>query len=567
MTTPILRRARAFSRLVASAAAALLLTYTATPADAQRAGSPASPLSLPAWTRGATCYEIFVRSFQDSDGDGIGDLKGLISRLDYINDGDPRTTGDLGARCIWLMPVAESPSYHGYDVTDYTAIERDYGTAADFRRLVAEAHRRGIRILPDLVLNHTSEEHPWFRAALRDTASPYRAWYRFSPAQPADPRGPWGAPAWHRSPVRDEWYYGVFWKGMPDLNYETPAVREEARRIARFWLDSMGVDGFRLDAVAYLMEDHGQLHASPGTHALLREFNEYVHAVKPDAYTVGEVNYGPILSYWPDQLDTYFAFELADSIVSGVRQGKASGILEPVLTLQRAVPAQRWAPFVRNHDQTRTRTEMRGSVAKSRLAAIVMLTMPGTMPFVYYGEEIGMTGDKPDERLRTPMQWSARAGGGFTTGKPWQRFADDSLTTTVDAQQRDPRSLLNTHRKLIRLRDATPALAAGALVPLTASDDAVLAYARREGDRVVVVVANLADRPLANVAVSADANSLPAGRWTARDLLNGGAAAPLTVSADGGASRWIPLPTLAPNEGYLLELRAAGSGIRVRKGE
>jgi len=184
------------------------------------------------------CYEIFVRSFYDSNGDGIGDLNGLIQKLDYV--------AGLGVDCIWLMPVAASPSYHGYDVSDYYRVEPAYGTNDDFKQLVAAAHRRGIALLVDMVLNHSSSEHPYFQAALHDTTSPYRAWYRFAPtAQGKD---------WHHSPVRDEYYYGLFWSGMPDLNYETPAVREEAKQIARFWLRDMGVDGFRLDAVPYLVE-------------------------------------------------------------------------------------------------------------------------------------------------------------------------------------------------------------------------------------------------------------------------------------------------------------------------
>ena len=168
------------------------------------------------------CYEVFVRSFYDSNGDGIGDLKGLIEKLDYIDK--------LGASCIWLMPVAASPSYHGYDVSDYYNVEPAYGTNDDFKRLMKEAHRRGSVVLVDLVLNHSSSEHPYFQAALHDTTSPYRAWYRFSRTPLG--KGPWGGEAWHRSPVRDEYYYGVFWSGMPDLNYQTPASRSR-RQIGR----------------------------------------------------------------------------------------------------------------------------------------------------------------------------------------------------------------------------------------------------------------------------------------------------------------------------------------------
>jgi len=264
--------------------------------------------SGPAWTRGAVCYEIFVRSFFDSDGDGIGDLNGLIRKLGYVDS--------LGASCIWLMPVAQSPSYHGYDVSDYYRVAPAYGTNADFKRLVAEAHRRRIKVLVDMVLNHTSNENPWFQAGLKDTTSPYRSWYRFSPT--ALGKGPWGAEAWHHSPVRDEYYYGVFWSGMPDLNYETPAVQQEAMKIATFWLREMGADGFRLDAVPYLLEEGSCLAGCPGTHAFLRAYAAHIRGVKPDAYTVGEV-WGSIdqtLPYYPDQLTSYFGFELACNAVT-----------------------------------------------------------------------------------------------------------------------------------------------------------------------------------------------------------------------------------------------------------
>src|SRR5437879_7629064 len=203
------------------------------------------------------CYELFVRSFYDSNGDGIGDLRGLTQKLDYI--------AGLGADCVWLMPVAASPSYHGYDVTDYYKIEPDYGTNDDFKAVIAAAHQHHIRVLVDLVLNHTSSQHPWFQEALKDTAGPHRAWYRWS-------RTP--ANNWHHSPVRDEYYFGLFWSGMPDLNYETPAVLEEMKRVAQFWLKDLGVDGFRLDAVRHLVEQGDQVSNTPGTHAVLRRSEE-----------------------------------------------------------------------------------------------------------------------------------------------------------------------------------------------------------------------------------------------------------------------------------------------------
>ena len=516
--------------------------------------APAPAPSIASWTLGATCYEIFVRSFQDSDGDGIGDIPGLISKLDYINDGDPGTRRDLGARCVWLMPVAESPSYHGYDVSDYYRIERDYGTNDDFKRLVAEAHRRGIRVLVDMVLNHASSDHPYFQEALRDSTSPYRAWFRWSPTRPTE-LNPWGQSNWHKSPLRDEWYYGFFWGGMPDLNYTHPPVVAEAKKVARFWLEDMGVDGFRLDAIPYLVEEPGRINHSPGTHAVLRDYAAYVRSVKPDAYTVGEVsdNSDAMLGYYPDQLDSHFAFEVADSLIAAVRSGSAKGLLPPVLRLQRELPANRWSPFLRNHDQPRTATELGGDLAKARIASFILLTLPG-VPFVYYGEEIGMVGSKPDERLRTPMQWSRAPGAGFTRGTPWQPLQYDALETTVEAQERDPKSLLELHRRLIPVRDENAALAAGRLVPLVASNDAVAAYVRREGDRAVLVIANLGAMPLTDVTLASGTGALPRGSWTLRNLLGGTDAPSLTIGGDGRLTGYSPLYTLAPMEGYLFAL-------------
>jgi len=517
------------------------------------AGALARAQHSPAWVRGATCYEVFVRSFYDSDGDGVGDLKGLTAKLDYINDGNPASRTSLGARCIWLMPIMESPSYHGYDATDYYRVARAYGTNDDFKALVAAAHKRGIHVLIDMVLNHTSNEHPWFQAALRDTASPYRAWYRWSPTKP-DEKGPWGQDVWYKSPVRDEYYYAVFWSGMPDLNYETPAVRAEVKKIARYWLKEMGVDGFRLDAVPFLMEDHGKLAGSPGTHALLHEYARYVHAQRKDAFTVGEVydSLGTMLTYYPDQLDSYFAFEVADSIIAAARNGSARGLLAPLLRLQRAMPNDRWSPFLRNHDQPRTMTELGGDMGKAKAAAFVLLTLPG-VPFIYYGEEIGMIGAKPDERLRTPMQWSRGHADGFTTGTPWEALQADSATTTVEAEDSDSTSLLNVNRRLIHLRSRLPALGSGILAPAHANVEGVAAYVRRQGEQRLLVLVNLTNEPV-SVAVTVDDSVVPRARWTARSLSGAYALYPAPRNADAHVSTFALREPLGPYEGRIFEL-------------
>jgi len=511
-----------------------LIAVAALAATLLSAGAPAG--GLPA---GSVCYEIFVRSFYDSDGDGVGDLNGLIQKLDYVSD--------LGARCIWLMPVAESPSYHGYDVTNYYRVDPDYGTNDDFKRLVAAAHRRGIRVLADLVLNHVSSEHPFFQDALRRPGSAYRDWFRWSRAPGSN---------WHRSPVRDEYYYGFFWSGMPDLNFENPAVREEAKQVARFWLREMGVDGFRLDAVRHLIETGDSTANTSGTHAVLRDFGQYVRSIAPDAVTIGEVwdSMGVLLTYYPDQLDAYFAFELSDALLDAVRRGSASKLFPGYLRLQRELPANRWAPFLRNHDQTRTLTLLGGDVARAKLAATLLLTLPG-LPFVYYGEELGMTGDKPDERLRTPMQWTGGRAAGFTRGTPWEVLQPDSLTANVEAQEGDTGSLLNLYRRLIHLRAENAALSSGELVPLTASNGAVAAYLRVGGGRTVLVVANLGTTPLAGVTLSSTRGVLPAGRYRS-------AAKPLRVGRDGQIKGYVPVGSLRPKQSYVFALSAGPAAGR-----
>src|SRR5205085_5554719 len=235
------------------------------------------------WWNGAVVYEVFVRSFSDSDGDGKGDLAGLIKKLDYLNDGDPSTSTDLGVDAIWLMPIFASPSYHGYDTTDYESINPAFGTSADFDAVIAAAHQRGIKVILDLVLNHTGSGHPWFVDSAASPASAHRNWYVWSATDPGW-TPPWGGggDTWHF--LNGSYYYGVFFSGMPDLNYRSQAVGDEMKRIAKVWLDR-GADGFRLDAARYLIENGsgGGQEDQPETHAFWKEFSAYVRSVKPSA--------------------------------------------------------------------------------------------------------------------------------------------------------------------------------------------------------------------------------------------------------------------------------------------
>jgi len=459
------------------------------------------------WVRGAVFYEIFVRSFADADGDGVGDLRGLTAHLDYLNDGDPSGGDDLGVDAVWLMPVFESPSYHGYDVVDYERIESDYGTGEDFDRFLEEAHRRGIRVIVDLVVNHTSSQHPWFEQACCAPDAPYRSWYVWRRKDPGWTQ-PWGGTnhTWH---PRDGWfYYGVFWSGMPDLNWRTREVREEMARIADFWL-ARGVDGFRLDATRHLVANGpGQLqNDQPETHLYLKEFAAHVRRGFPDSVLVGEnwTDTATIAPYYGsaekvrggDELPMSFDFPLSDAILEAVRTSTAEPVeatLEEVARLY--PPGAIDAPFLTNHDQVRLATQLAGDPAGLRLAASILLTLPGA-PFLYYGEEIGLPNGsgRGDEFKRTPLPWDGSdSGRGFTTAvAPWFAFAPAAADVNVAAQVHDPDSLFAHYRELIRLRHASGALAKGDLQLVARDEPSVLAYLRRsdsESGRNTVLVAH-----------------------------------------------------------------------------
>jgi glycosidase len=461
------------------------------PTHLSSAPDPATP-----WWRTGVCYEVFVRSFADADGDGVGDLRGLIARLDYINDGKAAAGNSLGANCIWLMPIDKSMSYHGYDVVDYYHVDPRYGTDDDFRNLVTEAHKRGIHVIVDFVPNHTGSQNPWFQAALRDPDSPYRDWYRWSKTLPAQ-RGPWGQEAWHKSPVRDEYYYGVFWHEMPDLNYKNPAVRAEMQKVLTYWLKNMHADGFRFDAIPYLVEEGDQLQHSRGTHDVLRQLGNTIRTEAPESFSVGEMSdESPevMATYYPDQLDSYFAFAVARATMHAAESGDARGFFTVVAQANAKFPGGRWSPFLTNHDQPRVMTVL-GDEAKARVAASAMMMLPG-MPFVYYGEEIGMVGPKPDELIRTPMQWSSAPNGGFTTGTPWEPLQADWKTKNVAAQDSSRNSLLNHYRKLIQLRNANPALNRGTLTLVESQDTTgtIVTWLRSSGDEAFLIVVNFGPR-------------------------------------------------------------------------
>lgn len=514
---------------------------------------PAQPGPL-YWWNDRVFYEIFVRSFYDSDGDGIGDLQGLIDKLDYLNDGDPETTDDLGITGIWLMPIFESPSYHGYDVIDYYEIESDYGDREAFRRFLAEAHARGIRVIVDLVLNHTSSEHPWFLDSASGPTAEHRDWYIWSPTNPGYP-GPWGERVWHS--MNGEYYYGIFWSGMPDLNYRNEEVTMQMQDVARFWLEEMGVDGFRLDAIRHLIEEGRVQENTKATHEWLREFYRFYKGVNEEALAVGEVwdETSQILSYYDQQVDICFEFNLAEAILASARREDSHYLGEVQAEVESLYPYHQYATFLTNHDQNRVMTQLDGDEEMAKLAATIYLTSPG-VPFIYYGEEIGMTGKKPDEYIRTPMQWTSGANAGFSTAMPWERVNVDYETKNVETQLADPNSLLNHYRKLIHLRSEYPALDRGMRIPLSCNNDEVYAYLRHSEAEDILILLNFSHRAIDDYQLMLSESDIVAGAYSPRDLLNDTKVAELTVNASGGFNNYQPISVLEPKEGYIILLQS-----------
>ncbi|MBP7149130.1 MAG: DUF3459 domain-containing protein [Acidobacteria bacterium] len=491
----------AVSLLLLAACAPVTKAPPAPAAGLPPAAAAADPPWQLEWARGAVFYEVFVRSFADSDGDGIGDLRGLAAKLDYLNDGRPGQGSDLEVDGLWLMPVFASPSYHGYDVTDYRQVNPDYGSEADLRRLCEEAHRRGLKVIVDLMINHTSDRHPWFLDSRGGPSSPKRDWYIWRADDPGWTQ-PWGGQnrTWH--PYRGEYYYGLFWSGMPDLNFRNPEVRREVEQIAEFWL-ARGVDGFRLDAARHIVEaGPGQGQAgSAETHAYWREFSRFVRRTNPRALLVGEVWSDPatVAEYFGstdtlpggDELPMNFDFDLAGAIVEAAKGGTAEpvrGSLERVAAVY--PPGVLDAPFLTNHDMVRVATQLANDAARLRSAAAVLLTVPGT-PFVYYGEEVGMQNgpERRDEDKRMPMAWDGSPTGGFTSGVPWHPLAPGHAEANVAAHA-GPESLLARYRALIRARHGSAALRAGSLALLDAPAG-VLAFVREAGSERVLVAHNL----------------------------------------------------------------------------
>ena len=454
-------------------------------------------------------YEIFVRSWYDTNGDDIGDLNGVTAKLDYLQR--------LGISGIWLMPINPSPSYHGYDITDYYAINPQYGTMADFERLVREAHKRGIKIVMDLVANHTSNEHPWFRAAM-NPHSKYHDWYTWAkPDIDLKAISATGGFAWHALPDGQtdskqsdsrqsdsrQYYLGVFTGEMPDLNYDDAAVRKEMTDVGKFWLKK-GVDGFRLDAArhVYLNFETDWNSASVLRKNLdwWREFHRSIDAVDPHAWLVGEVwqQYPNQLAPWMGALDATFDFPLATRLIDSAKQERDRNLgatLQRIGEAYRAAAHGRFddAPLLSNHDTERVMSQLDDNPEHMRVAAAMLLTLPGH-PFIYYGEELGMRGQKPDPHLREPMRWyHVGKGAGETRWEGWS--AGDGPNVSVDAEQKDPASLLNWYRMLIGWRRDIPALRDGTARAWRDANMQVAAWRLDDAHGDVLVLHNLSGKP------------------------------------------------------------------------
>ncbi|MFP2898920.1 maltose alpha-D-glucosyltransferase [Corallococcus sp. 4LFB] len=487
----------------------------------------------PLWYKKALIYELHIRAFHDSNGDGHGDIPGLIEKLPYLQD--------LGVDCLWLLPHYPSPLRDdGYDIADYYGIHPDYGTLADFQRLVEEAHKRGLRIIIELVVNHTSDQHPWFQEARRDPKSPKRNWYVWSDTDESykgariiftdTERSNW---TW--DPVAKQYFWHRFFSHQPDLNYDNPEVQEAMLDVMRFWLN-MGVDGFRCDAVPYLFEREGtNCENLPETHAFLKRLRKTIDSEYQGKVLLAEAN------QWPADVRVYFGegdefhmgfhFPVMPRLFMAVRREDRTPIVEIMQQTPDIPESCQWAIFLRNHDELTlemvtdedrdymyreyaTDPRMRINLGiRRRLAPLMdngrrrielmhslLFTLPGT-PVLYYGDEIGMgdniyLGDR--NGVRTPMQWTGDRNAGFSRADYARLFAPviaDPVygyqSINVEAQERQKSSLLQWVKRMIRIRQRYPVFAMGTLRFLTTENRKVLAFVREWEGQTVLVVCNL----------------------------------------------------------------------------
>ena len=470
-----------------------------------------------------TYYELFVYSFYDSDGDGIGDLQGVLEKLDYLNDGDDTTDTDLGINGIWLMPVMPSTTYHKYDTTDYENIDPQYGTLETFQELLSACHDRGIRVILDLAMNHSSSRHSWFLQATEylknlpegaepDAAEcPYVDYYHFSRE----------AESGYAQVNGTDWYYEArFWDGMPDLNLQNEAVRREFEQIADFWLD-MGVDGFRLDAVKEYVTG-----STKDNVEILSWFADYVHGKDPENYLVCEcwTEQNTYAKYYESGVDSMFDFAFADKsgIIANVVNGKASAAsYAKNLEAEQTIYAQYNedyinAPFYTNHDMGRSAGYYAGenSAAQTKMGNALNLLMNGNA-FLYYGEELGMKGSGKDENKRAPMYWSKDSNAEGMCKGPADMEDFQMKFDSLEEQQEDADSIYNYVKQVIRVRNQNPAIARGTTTYLEQySGEQCFALTRTYEDSTLLLLGNTSAE-----AVTVDLTGLTVGKTAAEDLV------------------------------------------------
>ena len=490
------------------------------------------------WQRGVV-YQIYPRSFKDTTGNGTGDLQGVIDRLDHLDDGTPDS---LGIDAIWLSPFYPSPmADFGYDVADYCDVDPLFGDLATFDRLVAEAHRRGVKIVIDYVPNHSSDQHPWFIQSRSSRNNPKRNWYTWrDPKLDGSPPNNWlsvfGGLAWEWDETSGQYYLHSFLKGQPDLNWRNPDVKAAMFDVLRFWLER-GVDGFRIDVAHYIMKDphlrdnppnpsqrlaihrplgdyDSQLHlhdkGHPDVHEVYRQFRQLLDAYSAEnpRMSLGEIHifdWPKWASYYGEQLDElHMPFNFALLNV----EWRAQAIRQVVDALEAALPPSAWPNYVLgNHDEPRLVS--RYGRDQARVAGLLLLTLRGT-PTLYYGDELGLENGviPPDEIqdpqginlgaehtrdvCRTPMQWDGSPNAGFSTVEPWLPVAADYETRNVAVQSADPTSILNFYRRLLWYRRGSPALYGGDYQPLDTGDDDCFVYLRTAGDERRLIALNFA---------------------------------------------------------------------------